>query len=191
MGTPLPCGNIIRVRENGFHIAIVPLHRYFKLNGSIVPFTGPFEINRIGEKRYFVFIQVGYKRDKSPIKTELRKRALFIPFVPKTDIDPFIEECQLPQPTRQNIGIIFEDCENFLIRPESNLSAPLLSLSNHFQRQHCFASTKFHLIDFMVFKDLHHEFLRQSIDTRNPYAMQTPRHLISLFAELSTRMQYS
>ncbi len=67
----LPCGDIVDIGIDGFGIAIVPLHRHFKFDRAIVPSFDAMDIDRVWEKRNFIFIEIGDKGDKPAFIAEV------------------------------------------------------------------------------------------------------------------------
>ena len=128
---------------------------------------------------------------------------LDIALVDQPDLDAVIEEGQFAQALGDDVVVIFDRTEDFLVGHEMYFGAPFFGIAEHFQRRHLdtvldfnqtidgVAAIEFHEVLLAVAPDGEPQPFRQGIDAGNADAMQTARDLVGVLIELAAGVEHA
>ena len=115
-----------------------------------------------------------------------------LPAVGQCDADAGVQVGQLAQAGLQGAVFIFGGRKDTSVRPESLLRTCKARVASTYFLDSIerFAAFIFLLVDFPVAEYLRRHVGRQGVDARHTYAVQTARHLIGTFVELTSGMEH-
>src|SRR5690606_25321234 len=115
---------------------------------------------------------------------------LALSLVYQANLDAVVQEGKLTQALGQNIVVIFDVLENGLVGQKVNSCALFIGTARNMQRFNALALTKLHFMSLALAPDSKAQPLRQGVDARNTYAVQTTRHLVRVVVELAAGVQF-
>ena len=113
-----------------------------------------------------------------------------VAFIGKDDGQPGVEESQFAHTVGQNVILIFDRSENVGIGPKLLARASAVGFAHHLHFVERFSGFVFLLIDFPITEHLRLHARGERIDTRHAHTVQTARHLIGTFVELTAGMEH-
>ena len=184
VSTAVTLRNVVGKAVDVFLEAVVPLQGHF--HADTVFFGG--EIENIRVDRRFVLVEILNERLDAAFVVEMVFFAIAL--IAQADRDAGVQERQLAQAFRQDVIFKFGDIgEGFQAWPETHHGAGFVGFASHGQR--CLRHTVFvHLlVNFVIALDNQLQLLRQGVNHRDAYAVQTAGNFIGVIIEFTASVQ--
>ena len=152
------------------------------------------DVNHIGNERIAHGILVAHELAQTTfrVKNFTTRVALLVFFslIGERDGESGIQEGQFAQTIGEDVILIFGGGENFRVGPELLARTALVGLADHFHRVEGMSLFVFLLVDFTIAEHLRKHVRGKRVDARNADTVQTTRHFIRTFVELTAGVEH-
>ena len=152
------------------------------------------DIDHIGDERIAHGILIAHELAQTAFRVEYfaTRVAIFIFFalIGERDGESGVQEGQFAQTIGEDVIFIFRGGENFGVGPELLARTSQRSFADHLHRIEGMSLFIFLLVDFAIAEHLRKHVRGKRIDARNADTMQTARHFVRTFVELTAGVQH-
>jgi len=176
---PLDRADVVRVGEERFRVAVVVLQGDLRVH----PLLLAVEVDDPLVEAGLVLVEVLDEGDDPAVVLE--PDLLVAPLVLQGDLDPRVEEGELPEAHGEGVEVVVGDREDLAVRLEGDLGAGLGALADHLDPRGGLAALELLAVDLPVPSHLRLEPLAQGVDAGDADAVQPPRDLVRGVVELA------
>ena len=184
MGTTIALWNVVGKAVQVFLETVIPLQRHFHANAIFL--AG--EIAHFIVNWVFVAVEVFHKRLNTTFV--LKVILLVVTLVEQMNRHARVQERQLTQTLSQDLVLEFDIGEDGWAGPETHLSTGGIGITDHRQRRYRLTQMVFLGVHFAFTADHQLQLIRQGVNHRYPYPVQTTGHFIGVIVKLTTGVQY-